>query len=158
MDEQASYVDRMDAWDIADAYEPYVGRWSRLVARGFLGWLAVPPGRRWLDVGCGTGALAETVLALAAPGGVVGIDPSPAYVAFARERVTDPRARFEVGDARALRAPTAAFDAVVSGLVLNFVPQPERAVSEMARVARRGGSRSDPGQVRAVLRRYPSDG
>jgi len=138
MDEQASYVDRMDAWDIADAYEPYVGRWSRLVARGFLGWLAVPPGRRWLDVGCGTGALAETVLALAAPGGVVGIDPSPAYVAFARERVTDPRARFEVGDARALQEAPASFDAVVSGLVLNFVPEPEGAVSEMARVARPG--------------------
>jgi ubiquinone/menaquinone biosynthesis C-methylase UbiE len=73
-----------------------VGRWSRLVAREFLGWLAVPAGRRWLDVGCGTGALAETILALAAPGKVVGVDPSPAYVAFARERVNDARAEFEV--------------------------------------------------------------
>jgi SAM-dependent methyltransferase len=139
MGERAGHVDRTDAWDSGDAYEPYVGRWSRLVAREFLGWLAVPQGRRWLDVGSGTGALAQTVLALAAPGEVVGIDPSPAYVAFARERVTDPRAAFEVGDARALRAPTAAFDAVVSGLVLNFVPEPEKAVSEMARVARPDG-------------------
>jgi SAM-dependent methyltransferase len=139
MDEQAGPVNRTDAWDIGDAYEPYVGRWSRPVAREFLGWLAAPPGRRWLDVGCGTGALAETVLALAAPSEVVGIDPSPAYVAFARGRVANPRARFDVGDARALRAPTAAFDAVVSGLVLNFVPEPDRAVSEMARVARPGG-------------------
>jgi SAM-dependent methyltransferase len=88
----------------------------------------VPPGCRWLDVGCGTGALAETVLALAAPGGVVGIDPSPAYVAF------------EVGDARALQEAPASFDAVVSGLVLNFVPEPEKAVSEMARVACPGGT------------------
>jgi SAM-dependent methyltransferase len=139
MDEQAGPVNRADAWDIGDAYEPYVGRWSRPVAQGFLGWLTAPPGRRWLDVGCGTGALAETVLALAAPGEVVGIDPSPAYVAFARERVDDPRARFEVGDARALQEATATFDAVVSGLVLNFVPEPERAVAEMARVARPGG-------------------
>jgi SAM-dependent methyltransferase len=139
MGERAGHVDRTDAWDSGDAYEPYVGRWSRLVAREFLGWLAVPQGRRWLDVGSGTGALAQTVLALAAPGEVVGIDPSPAYVAFARGRVTDPRAAFEVGDARALRAPTAAFDAVVSGLVLNFVPEPEKAVSEMARVARPDG-------------------
>ena len=139
MDEQAGRANRTDAWDSGAAYEAYVGRWSRPVARGFVGWLAVPPGLRWLDVGCGTGALARTVLALAAPREVVGVDPSPAYVAFARERVKDPRARFEVGDARAMRADDASFDAVVSGLVLNFVPEPERALSEMARVARPGG-------------------
>jgi SAM-dependent methyltransferase len=110
------------------------------VAREFLGWLAVPPGGRWLDVGCGTGALAETILALAAPGEVVGIDPSPAYVAFARDRLHDPRIRFEVGDARALQEAPATFDAVVAGLVLNFVLEPERALSEMVRVARPGGT------------------
>jgi SAM-dependent methyltransferase len=140
MDESASHGNRTDAWDSGDAYEPYVGRWSRLVAREFLGWLAVPAGRRWLDVGCGTGALAQTILALAAPGKVVGVDPSPAYVAFARERVNDPRAEFEVGDAQALQATSTTFDAVVSGLVLNFVPEPDRAVSEMVRVARPGGT------------------
>src|SRR5918994_62011 len=139
MDEQARHVNRTDAWNSGDAYEPYVGRWSRLVAREFLGWLAVPLGGCWLDVGCGTGALAETILALAAPGEVVGIDPSPAYVAFARDRVNDRRVRFEVGDAQTLRAASATFDAVVAGLVLNFVPEPDRAVSEMARVARPGG-------------------
>jgi SAM-dependent methyltransferase len=139
MDEQAGSVNRTDAWDVGGAYEPYVGRWSRPVARAFLGWLAVPPGRRWLDVGCGTGALAEAVLALAAPGEVVGVDASPAYVAFARDRVNDPRVRFEVADARALQEAPSTFDAAVSGLVLNFVPEPERAVSEMSRVARPGG-------------------
>lgn len=139
MDEQAGLVNGKDAWDSGEAYEPYVGRWSRPVAREFLGWLAAQPGLRWLDVGCGTGALAEAVLALAAPSEVVGVDPSPAYVAFARGRMNDARVRFEVGDARELRAPTATFDAVVSGLVLNFVPEPERAASEMVRVARPGG-------------------
>ncbi len=139
MDEQAGHGSRADSWDSGDAYEPYVGRWSRLVAREFLESLAVPPGGRWLDVGCGTGALTESILALADPGEVVGIDPSPAYVAFARERLTDPRARFEVGDAQALQTPSATFDAVVSGLVLNFVAEPERALSEMARVVRPGG-------------------
>jgi SAM-dependent methyltransferase len=139
MDEQAGHVNRTDAWDSGDAYEPYVGRWSRLVAREFLGWLAVPPGGCWLDVGCGTGALVETILALTAPSEVVGIDPSPAYVDFARDRVNDPRVRFDVGDAQALQAASATFDAVVAGLVLNFVPEPDRAVSEMARVARPGG-------------------
>ncbi|HEU4494320.1 MAG TPA: class I SAM-dependent methyltransferase, partial [Rubrobacteraceae bacterium] len=68
-----------------------MGRWSRPVAREFLGWLAVPPGGCWLDVGCGTGALVETILALSAPREVVGIDPSQAYVASARDRVNDPR-------------------------------------------------------------------
>src|ERR687898_93748 len=139
MDEQAGHVNRTDAWDSGDAYEPYGGRWSRLVAREFLGWLAVPPGGCWLDVGCGTGALVETILTLTAPSEVVGIDPSPAYVAFARDRLNDPRVRFDVGDAQALQASSATFDAVVAGLVLNFIPEPGRAVSEMARVARPGG-------------------
>jgi SAM-dependent methyltransferase len=139
MDEQAGHVDRTDTWDSGDAYEPYVGRWSRLVAREFLGWLAIPAGCRWLDVGCGTGALAETILTLAAPREVVGIEPSRAYVAFARERVNDPRVRFGVGDAQAIREASATFDAVVSGLVLNFVQEPNKAVSEMVRVARPGG-------------------
>jgi SAM-dependent methyltransferase len=140
MDEQAGHGNRTDAWDSGDAYEPYVGRWSRLVAREFLGWLAVPPGGCWLDVGCGTGALVETILALAAPSEVVGIDPSPAYVAFARDRVNDARVRFDVGDAQALQDASATFDAVVAGLVLNFVPAPDKALSEMARVARPGGT------------------
>ena len=128
-----------DIWAIGDAYEPYVGRWSRVVAREFLAWLAVPSGGRWLDVGCGTGALSGVILELASPTDVVGIDPSAAYVAYARARVPDRRARFEVGDARALPFPSAAFDAVVAGLVLNFVPDPAAAVAEMARAARTGG-------------------
>ena len=128
-----------EVWASGAAYEPYVGRWSRLVAREFLAWLAVPPGSRWLDVGCGTGALAETILAVASPAAVVGIDPSAGYVAYARERVRDERAGFEVGDARALPYPDASYDAVVSGLVLNFVPDPARAAGELARVARPGG-------------------
>ena len=139
-DQEADHVNRTDTWDSGDAYEPYVGRWSRLVARQFLEWLAIPTGCRWLDVGCGTGALAESILALAAPREVVGVDPSPAYVAFARDRVNDPRGRFEVGDAQAILEASASFDAVVSGLVLNFVPEPEKALSEMVRVTRPGGT------------------
>ena len=110
------------------------------MAREFLGWLAVPSGGRWLDVGCGTGALTETILSVAVPGEVVGIDPSPAFVAFARDRVKHPRVRFDVGDAQALHVDPATFDAVVAGLVINFVPEPGEAVAEMARVARPGGT------------------
>ncbi len=138
--EQGGRAGRTDRWDSGDAYEPYVGRWSRLVAREFLRWLAVPPGSRWLDVGCGTGALSQNILDHAAPREVVGIDPSASYVAFARDRVSDARARFEVGEGQALQVPTAAYDVAVAGLVLNFVPQPGQAVAKMARAVRPGAT------------------
>ena len=140
VDDRAGRADQPGWWGSGDAYEPYVGRWSRPVAREFLGWLAVPDGGRWLDVGCGTGVLSESILSLASPGEVVGIDPSPVFVDFARDRVRDPRVEFDIGDAQALRADTSTFDAVVAGLVLNFVPDPDRAISEMARVTRPGGT------------------
>jgi SAM-dependent methyltransferase len=131
---------RADAWASGEAYEPYVGRWSRFVARDFLRWLAVPADRRWLDVGCGTGALTAAILSLSEPVAVAGIDASPGYVVYARDRIDDPRTAFAVGDARNLPVGSAAFDAAVSGLVLNFVPEPDRAVAEMARTVRPGGA------------------
>jgi SAM-dependent methyltransferase len=141
LSEQPNRGGAVDRWDSGDAYEPYVGRWSRLVAREFVRWLAVPPASRWLDLGCGTGALTKAVLEHAAPSEVVGIDPSAAYIASAGARMDDdPRAHFEIGDAQALRAAAATFDVVVSGLVLNFVPRAEPAVAEMARVTRPGGT------------------
>ncbi|MGC4874830.1 class I SAM-dependent methyltransferase [Micromonospora sp. DT43] len=126
-------------WADGDAYEAYVGRWSRLVAADFVRGLAVPPGRHWLDVGCGTGALTSTVLVEADPARITGIDPSAGFVAQARARVEDARASFHVGDARALPIPDRAVDVVVSGLTLNFVPEPARAVAEFARVVRPAG-------------------
>lgn len=129
-----------DTWSSGAAYEPYVGRWSRLVAREFLAWLAASPGCRWLDVGCGTGALTQTILSTAEPSAVTGIDPSEGYIAYARASTSDARAHFMVGDARALPAEPRAYDVVVSGLALNFVPDPARAVAEMARVTRPGGT------------------
>ena len=128
-----------DVWASGAAYEPYVGRWSRLVAREFLAWLAVPARARWLDVGCGTGALTQTILAESEPQSVTGVDASAGFVAYAREQTPDPRARFAVADARQIAEETGAYDAAVSGLVLNFVPEPERAAAEMARVTRAGG-------------------
>jgi SAM-dependent methyltransferase len=126
-------------WASGDVYEPYVGRWSRLVAREFVDWLAVPAGGDWLDVGCGTGALTSTVLARCAPASVLGVEPSEGFLAHARAHVTDSRVRFEQGDAQRLPVPDRVVDAVVSGLVLNFVPDTGRAIDEMRRVTRRGG-------------------
>ena len=131
---------RGDAWGDGDQYEPFVGRWSRLVAAEFLDWLNVPAGRRWLDVGCGTGALAETVLNRAEPSQVRGVDPTEGYVTYARERIDDPRFEAQVGDARSLPFEDGSFDAVVSGLVLNFVPDQGGAAKELRRVAVEGGT------------------
>jgi len=117
-----------------------VGRWSRLVAGEFLAWLGVPPQRHWLDVGCGTGALTQTILAVTAPVTVTSIDASAGYVAHARAQTADLRAHFEVGDAQTLPYDTGSFDAAVSGLVLNFLPQPQRGLAEMVRVTRPGGT------------------
>jgi len=129
-----------NVWGSGAAYEPYVGRWSRLVAREFLTWLAMPPSARWLDVGCGTGALSQTILAQAAPAAVHGIDPSEGYLALAREQGRDPRVHFEVGDARHLPVATAAYDVVVSGLVLNFIPDLKAGMAEMVRVTKLDGT------------------
>jgi SAM-dependent methyltransferase len=127
------------AWTSGAEYEAYVGRWSRGVAREFLAWLAVPSGGRWLDVGCGTGAFSETILALAEPSRVTGIDASEGYVAHARKRVRDGRARFVRADAQHLPFGDDAVDAAASGLVLNFLPRPGLGLAEMARVVRDGG-------------------
>lgn len=124
-----------DVWSSGDAYEGYIGRWSRPVAKEFIRWLEVEPAKRWLDVGCGTGALTGTVLAFAEPASVDGIDPSEVYIQENRLRIADRRASFEVADAMSLPAVDGTYDAVAAGLVLNFVSDPAKAVSEMARVA-----------------------
>jgi len=128
-----------DVWVAGDAYDAYVGRWSRLVAAIFLDWLAVPPGRRWLDVGCGTGALTAAILRTADPARVLAVDTSEGFLATARSHVTDARAAFQVGDAQQLPVPDGDVDTVVSGLAVNFVPDPARALAEFARVTSPGG-------------------
>jgi SAM-dependent methyltransferase len=129
-----------DVWAIGAAYEPFVGRWSRLVARQFLAWLEIRPERRWLDVGCGTGILSRTILEVAAPREVVGVDPAEGFLTYARGEISDARAHFESGDARNLPFEAEAFDAVVSGLVLNFVADPAQGLREMTRVTRTSGT------------------
>jgi SAM-dependent methyltransferase len=126
-------------WQSGDAYEAYIGRWSRRIAETFVRQLGIPASRRWLDVGCGTGALTSAVLTAGDPAEIVGVDPSEGFLKTARANVTDPRASFEVADARALPFPDDRFDAAVSGLVLNFVPDPAEAAAEIVRVTVPGG-------------------
>lgn len=132
--------ERPSAWSSGSAYEPYVGRWSRLVAREFLAWLSIPSSARWLDIGCGTGALTEVILAHASPTEVLGIDPSEGYLQHARDHIRDPRARFQTGDALNLPVASGDHDAVVAGLVLNFVADHRAALSEMVRATSPGGT------------------
>ena len=129
-----------DVWASGTAYEPYVGRWSRLVAREFLPWLGAPPGGRWLDVGCGTGVISGAILDRAGPLDITAMDRSAGYTQFARQQARDGRARFLVGDATMLPLAARLYDVAVSGLVLNFVPRPAQMVAEMARVVRPHGT------------------
>jgi len=124
-------------WASGAAYESYVGRWSRAVAREFLDWLNVPTDAGWLDAGCGTGELTKAILETQSPSRVVGIDPSEGFIAFAREHVEDQRVEFDVGDAMSLPYDEEKFDAAVSGLLLNFLPDPATAIHGMARVTAR---------------------
>ena len=131
---------RHDAWQAADSYDRYMGRWSRQVAPPFLDWLDVPAGVDWLEVGCGTGALSAAILARHAPKSLIAIDQSEAFVSAAALSNRDPRAAFRVGDAQSLELEPASRDAIVSALVLNFVPDKVGALAEMRRVARPGAT------------------
>jgi SAM-dependent methyltransferase len=128
-----------DIWERGSAYEQYVGRWSRRIAPPFLSWLAAPAGRSWLDVGCGTGALCAAILDQCAPSAVHGVEPSERFLRTAAVNLED-RAVLHRGTAESTPLPDASVDVVVSGLVLNFVPNPLAALAEMMRVARNGGT------------------
>jgi SAM-dependent methyltransferase len=128
-----------DTWEQGDPYELYVGRWSRRVAPQFLSWLNIPAGRRWLDVGCGTGALSAAILDQCAPVSVVAVEPSEGFLEKAKEQLGS-RVLLRRGNAAEIPLDDRAVDVTVSGLVLNFVPNERAAVSEMARVTAPGGT------------------
>jgi SAM-dependent methyltransferase len=128
-----------DHWNRGDIYDSYVGRWSRQVAPVFICWLGEPVGRRWLDVGCGTGALCGAILEQASPGSVTGVEPSAAFLTTAKEHLGT-LAMLRQGSATAIPLEDASVDVVVSGLVLNFVPDQKAALAEMRRVVANGGT------------------
>lgn len=126
-------------FDDGAAYERYMGVWSQQAGAAFLDWLALPPGLRWLDVGCGNGAFTELLASRCAPVALHGIDPSPAQLTYARTRPLLRDAELLEGDAMALPYPDHRFDVAVMPLVIFFVPVPATGVAEMARVVRPGG-------------------
>lgn len=128
-----------DRWERGDPYERYIGRWSRRIAPRFLSWLGLPAGRRWLDVGCGTGALTTVVLDQAEPASVAGVEPSEGFLATAAQRLQG-RAQLQRGHAAAIPLADGSADVTVAGLVLNFTPDPAAALSEMKRVTAGGGT------------------
>lgn len=128
-----------DLWESGDPYEYFMGRWSRVVGQSLLDWLSASPGKKWLDVGCGTGALSDAVAGTQKPSELVAIDQSEGFVDAAQQRL-GLAARCEVGNAMDLAFENSEFDYAVSGLVLNFIPEPERALREMKRVTARGGT------------------
>jgi len=128
-----------DTWERGDPYERYVGRWSRLVAPQFLSWLGAPAGRRWLDVGSGTGALAAAILDRCSPQSVAAVEPSPGFREVASRNLAG-RAQVHAGNAAQIPLADGAADVVVSALVLNFVPDVPAALHEMSRVASDGAS------------------
>jgi trans-aconitate methyltransferase len=128
-----------ERWAGTDAYERYIGRWSRPVADQFVVWLGVPTGQHWLDVGCGTGALSQAILKRSAPASLIGVDPVEPFIARVSAALADPRASFRLGSAADTGLPDGAADVVVAGLVLNFVPDVGAALVEWRRVLAPGG-------------------
>jgi SAM-dependent methyltransferase len=128
-----------DNWQRGNPYERYVGRWSRQVAPTFLSWLNVPTGKHWLDVGCGTGALCAAIAEHCAPASITGVEPSEGFLKIAREMLGG-RVRFYPGNAAEIPLADTAVDVVVSGLVLNFVPDLVAAFREIVRVATKGAT------------------
>jgi SAM-dependent methyltransferase len=129
-----------DRWAAGDAYERYMGRWSRTLASSFLTWLRPPPGAHWLEVGCGTGALTAAICTSYEPASVQACDPSEAFIEHARRHSSGVCTFSVIPSANAFPVHSGGFDAVVSGLVLTFVPNPELAVMAMRERARADGT------------------
>jgi len=123
-----------------EAYERLMGQWSRAAGDIFLDWLSLPQRLRWLDVGCGTGAFTELVIERCAPRSVDAIDPAEDQITYARSQPAATSAMFRVGDAQSLPFADGTFDVAAMALVITFVPDPAKAVHEMRRVVKPGGT------------------
>src|SRR5829696_7821835 len=122
------------------AYERFMAPWSRAAGAVFLDWLAPPTNAHWLDVGCGTGVFTQLLMERCLPTEVFAIDPVRAQIDRARHGTRTKEATFQIADAQSLPFVSRSFDIIVSALVLNFIPDCDRALAEMRRVARADGT------------------
>jgi ubiquinone/menaquinone biosynthesis C-methylase UbiE len=130
-----------DKWNNAELYESYVGRWSRKVAVSFMKWLDLPFNFKWIDVGCGTGALSEVVLKHYKPEFLIGVDTSESHIIAISENLRNfKNTDFRVADAYNTGAENNSLDVVISGLVLNFVPDVNKALKEFQRILAKNGT------------------
>jgi ubiquinone/menaquinone biosynthesis C-methylase UbiE len=123
-----------------EAYQQMMGQWSRGAGDVFLDWLALPGGLRWLDVGCGTGAFTQLLLDKCEPRQVRALDPSADQIAYARTTPAAKAVNFQVGDAQSLPFADGEFDAASMALVITFIPEPAKAMAELKRVVKPGGT------------------
>jgi SAM-dependent methyltransferase len=133
-------TDVRDSWAVGSTYENFMGRWSRGLATQFVSWLRIPPGVHWLDVGCGTGALANAICSQADPASVVGCDPAKPFIEFARDHARDARLTFLAAGVGGLPRRPGGYGSVTSLLALNFFPDPEAAVQEIRSLTARHGT------------------
>lgn len=127
------------SFEDGSAYERFMGRWSRAIGIEFVQWLEPKPGCRWLEIGCGTGVLTEVLLDAVSPASLIAVDPATVQIDYARRRLAGRAADLRIADARNLPLSKGEFDFIVSALAFNFIPDRERAASEMRRVCRPGG-------------------
>jgi ubiquinone/menaquinone biosynthesis C-methylase UbiE len=129
-------LERLIAWLETRAADPR----QQAMRDRYLSWIALPDAARVLEVGCGTGVVSRDVARRAKIAEVIGLDPSPFFLAKARELSAGiPRLRFQEGDARNLPYAEGTFDVVLFHTTLSHVPTPERALVEAFRVLRPNG-------------------
>jgi SAM-dependent methyltransferase len=121
------------------AYEVFLGRWTQRLAGPLIDFSAFPGRGRLLDVGCGTGSLARAMATRWPTRSVAGVDIAKPYIAYAQAQPRLDNLAFEIADAARLPFADRSFDGAVAQLVLNFVPDPVAALTEMKRVTAPGG-------------------
>jgi ubiquinone/menaquinone biosynthesis C-methylase UbiE len=133
-------VSIISTFDDSDAYERQMGRWSKRLAEPFLDFAGLIDGDRILDVGCGNGSLTFAIANRSKPFSLIGVDRTAAFIDHAKAKNTNPVIQFQLGDACALPFPNSSFDRVLSLLVLHFIPDTQKALSELRRIACSGAT------------------
>ncbi len=126
-------------FEVAEAYEAVMGRWSRQLAPLFIDFVGVRDADKVLDVGCGTGSLTTTLARVTGASKIVGIESSSSFIDYARTQISDPRVTFEVGDAQQLPYPDESFDRCMALLAVDYIPDARKAAREMRRVTKKAG-------------------